>query len=167
MVKIMSYFEYNRRWRRFPPNISVVFRSSEKEILELLRSKEHRVTLAQILHNVEGCKFQGDKIVNKFVKDELIPLSDISEGCKTAFMAYLQHLESVPTLLNLTGCGPVALSACLELINDTQVTGVVGIPLDIADEYTKYLLEVDGVQSQNWFTAYAAGAKMSKEHLHE
>lgn len=160
MVKIMSFYEYNQRWKKLPLSIDAVFQGSYPQVLELLHSSIHRPSIESIIDAIDGCKLKNDEVVSKFDQDSVLSLLELSDGCKTAILAYLQSFEDESTLLNLTGCGPVALSACLDIMDGTEIIGLVGVPLDIEGDYCQHDLEVDGEYSDNWFAAYAAGAKM-------
>lgn len=160
MVKIMSFYEYRELRGRFPESMGTQFKYCASRLPLLLTNRGHYTKIDSILRVIEDTYLYNNQPVNKFIPDDVISFSELSDGCKTALLCYYMSVSTIDTCyVNITECGPLALTECLKIVDDTNVVGVLGAQLNISCDFTDFDLEVDGKYASNWLAAVAAACK--------
>jgi hypothetical protein len=111
----------------------------------------------EIIRRIDGVDYlrELNRIESKFEYPKHLPLSDLSTGCKTALVIlYFGHYaDSEINVVDISECGENALDVCLELLNNSKVSGMVYTFLNSTNDFRKLDITANGVQVDNLYLA--------------
>lgn len=134
MVNLVTMDYFRTLWGNWPPQVDRDF-----SMIRLERVPREKVI--QVIREIEGVDNDGWVLMPKF-GIKTLGLEELSSGCKAVLCVLYYKELGLPGYVDLTECGKDALLACLALLDNSSVTGIMytTVILDACEVHYTYSL---------------------------